>query len=213
MQTGHALARMVVHDHTDSHTHADVSPARDQTSTVTRDGGSRMARSATLVGVFRITKHESAPLNYVQMWGERTDAELMESLARLRAALVEDLQAGRKSVVLLDLRNAGVLTPEQRRSTAEWMKRVTDLFRRATFGTVFVVESALVRGVLTALLWFQPRGTPYEVVRDLDEAMRWAIACLDEAHVAVPSDLRRDLGKIFEPQLHAQAIDTADSPV
>lgn len=137
------------------------------------------------------------------------DGEHANDLARFRAALSEDRRTGRKTVVVLDLRRTNVLTTSQRWMTALWMKEVAPLFERTTFGTVFIVESALVRGVLSTLLWFQPKGTPYAIVRDPDEAAQWAIECMDGAGVNISAELRANLKATLQDELARLSVDAA----
>jgi hypothetical protein len=96
----------------------------------------------------------------------------------------------------MDMRQASVITASQRRRSSVWMKQHMTFFEESCAGAVFIIASPLVRGVLTALLWFQPMKMPHAVVADLDAAMRWAIAQLDREKVAVPDDVRRELGRI-----------------
>ena len=56
---------------------------------------------------------------------------------------------------------------------AEWMKRHEEMMRGRTAGIAFVIESALVRGGLTAVLWLAPLPCPHVVVKTLDDAIVW----------------------------------------
>jgi hypothetical protein len=129
------------------------------------------------------------------------DREHAKDLASFRAALSEDQRTGRKTVIVLDLRRSAGLTPHQRWMTALWMKEVAPLFQTTTFGTVFIVESALVRGVLSTLLWVQPKGTPYAIVRDVEEAVAWTIACMNEAGVVLPAEVSTNLNAALQNEL------------
>lgn len=143
------------------------------------------------------------------MGATQHDREHAQALGAFRAALSEDQRTGRKTVVVLDLRRSTVLTPSQRWMTAVWMKEVTPLFERTTFGTVFIVESALVRGVLSTLLWVQRGGTPYAIVRDQDAAMRWALERLDHAGVSLPGEVTANLQAILQDELARFSSDAA----
>ncbi|HTU59038.1 MAG TPA: hypothetical protein VMF89_11405, partial [Polyangiales bacterium] len=114
-----------------------------------------------------------------------------------------------KTVIILDLRRSSVLSTSQRWMTALWMKEVAPLFERTTFGTVFIVESALVRGVLSALLWVQPKGTPYAMVGDLDSAVLWAISCMEEASVNLSTEPRENLRTELTDELARWYCDVA----
>ena len=151
--------------------------------------------------MLKVTKHGVLPLTYVGMSASAQDREYNKDLASFRAALNEDLRAERKTVVILDLRRSSVLTTSQRWMTGVWMKEVTPLFERATFGTVFIVESALARGMLSALLWVQPKGTPYTIVANLDGAVLWAISCMEEARVNLSAEPRETLRTVLTDEL------------
>jgi len=111
----------------------------------------------------------------------------------------EDVRQGRRGVILVDLLQAAPLAASQRRTSSAWMKQNLPLFSQAALGTAFAIESPLVRGVLTALLWFQPMDVPHEVVRDLDAGVRWAIKRFEAERIAVPERLRAELGRVFRP--------------
>ena len=161
--------------------------------------------------MFRVAKLDIAPLTYVDFSVANNDREMTEHLNRVRALLVEDQRLERKSLIVLDLRRSRVLTTSQRRITAVWMKDITPLYKRTTLGTAFIVESTLVRGVLHALLWMQPEGTPYAVVRDLDAAVAWAVKRFDEMQVPLPESVRGNLSAILAEQLGQQAPEVAAS--
>jgi hypothetical protein len=143
--------------------------------------------------VLKVTKHTVLPLTYVGMSANAQDRQHNRDLANFRAALSEDLRVGRKTVVILDLRRSSALSPSQRWMTGVWMKEVAPLFESTTFGTVFIVQSALVRGVLSTLLWVQPKGTPYAIVAELDSAVLWAISCMEDARVNLSTEPRESL--------------------
>jgi hypothetical protein len=159
--------------------------------------------------VLKVTKHTVLPLTYVGMSANAQDREYSRDLANFRTALSEDLRAGRKTVVILDLRRSSVLSTSQRWMTGVWMKEVAPLFESTTFGTVFIVESALARGVLSALLWVQPKGTPYALVADLDSAVLWAISCMEDARVNLSIESRETLRTVLNDELGRLSRDAA----
>jgi hypothetical protein len=159
--------------------------------------------------VLQVTKHALVPLTYVGMGSTPHDPEYAKNLASFRAALTEDLRDGRKTVVVLDLRRATALSTSQRWMTGLWMKEVAPLFERTTFGTVFIVESALVRGVLSTLLWVQPKGTPYAIVRDQNEAVLWALECMENAGVDLSVEMRPSLQVSLQDDLARLSRDAA----
>lgn len=159
--------------------------------------------------MLKVTKLPALPLTYVGLSANEHDGEYNRDLAGFRSALTEDLRAGRKTVVILDLRRSSALSTSQRWMTGVWMKEVAPLFESTTFGTVFVVESALVRGVLSALLWVQPKGTPYAIVADLDSAVLWAISCMEDARVNLSIEPRETLRTVLNDELERLSRDAA----
>jgi hypothetical protein len=148
--------------------------------------------------VLEIIQLDWVPLTCVRPIGKPSDQELAESLQSITRVLAEEWGKQRKSVMIIDMRKAAPLSAPQRRTASEWMKNTMELFKQVVIGGVFVIDSPIIRGVLTALLWLQPMEMPYEVVRDLDDAVRWAIGRFDAAHVPVPPRLHDELGRAFE---------------
>ena len=138
-----------------------------------------------------------APLSCLRPIGNPSDQELAESLQSITGMLENDRRMQRKTVMIVDMRKAAPLSAPQRRTSSEWMKTNMDLYKQCVFGGVFVIDSPIIRGVLTALLWLAPLNMPYEVVGTLDDAVRWAISRFDAERVPVPDRLRIELGRVF----------------
>lgn len=147
--------------------------------------------------MLQIERLDWIPLICVRPIGDPSDAELSESLARITACMQENLRRNEKAVMILDMLQASPLPAAQRRVATAWMKANTELFERTNHGAVFAIQSPLVRGVLTAMLWFQPVSIAHEVVGTLDAAVRWAIQQLESRKIDVPDRARRDLGRLF----------------
>ncbi len=147
--------------------------------------------------MLQIEKLDWVPLICIRPIGAPSDSELTETLERVRATLREDVRRGERTVIVIDMLHAAPLPAAQRRAATAWMKTNMELFESASYGAVFAIDSALVRGVLTAMLWFQPIKIANEVVGDLDAAVRWAIKRLESQNAEVPERARRDLGRVF----------------
>jgi hypothetical protein len=115
------------------------------------------------------------PLVVVTFVGLATEAEFDAYLAAMTKMINERKQ---KNVVILDATQSGRSPPSQRKKQARWIKEHEHLLRAYSFGTAFVITSALVRGVLTAIFWVQPLPNDYTIVATLEEAERWAAAKL-----------------------------------
>lgn len=112
----------------------------------------------------------SSPILRVSFEGEVSEAEMRAHLAELTRAIRErPLNA-----IVYDARRSGTPSAVQRRLQAEWMKEHEALIRSRNAGVAFVIESALIRGALTAILWMQPMATEHTVVATMDEALRWS---------------------------------------
>lgn len=147
--------------------------------------------------VFVIERSPEAPLLYVRAEGAPSDAELHESLASLARAVQAEQRRGHKVVMVVDMLRAHAINASQRRVAGAWMKQHYAVFSQVTLGSAFAISSPLVRGVLTALLWFQPFEMQNHIAADIDGAVRWAIERLEQEGVVVPARLRRELGRAF----------------
>lgn len=110
------------------------------------------------------------PLVIVTFEGVSTEPEFDDYLRRMSGYLA------RKETIatVLDATRAGPTPPTQRRKQAEWMRENEAVLRRQSAGTAFVISSAVVRGVLTAILWLQPIPQEHVVVATRAEGIRWA---------------------------------------
>jgi hypothetical protein len=70
----------------------------------------------------------------------------------------------------------------QRKLTAEWMKRTTPLSKAASVGTATVTPSAILRGIITALYWLQPAPNPAFCVATRHEGMLRGIEMLEQVN-------------------------------
>lgn len=62
-----------------------------------------------------------------------------------------------------------------RQLTAEHEERTKEHKRRYNCGTGFVIQSGLVRGILTAVFWLSPPAYPYQVFANCEAARAWAL--------------------------------------
>lgn len=115
-----------------------------------------------------------APLYIVTFTGKVSDAEFDAYLREL-STLTE--RPGRRAMVY-DARLATPSPASQRQMQAAWMKRFDADVRNKTAGIAFVLPSALMRGMLTAILWLQPLACPHHVTTDFTDGVGWARARL-----------------------------------
>ena len=67
-----------------------------------------------------------------------------------------------------------------------WLAEHRELLERDSLGTGFVITSALIRGVLTAILWMAPVPGGHRVFSSYDEAESWALEQLRAAGLTAP---------------------------
>ncbi len=103
------------------------------------------------------------PLIHIRFEGQADDPTIDDHLEAL--SRVAHLHPGPR-VVLVDATKCGYVSAYARRRHAEWMRAHEDLIRTATLGVAFALDTPLVRGALTAILWLEPLSCPYVVVRD-----------------------------------------------
>jgi hypothetical protein len=121
------------------------------------------------------------PIVLVRFIGTATDAEFDAYLV----AMTDQVLARRQpTVTILDATRSTTTNAAQRKRQASWLADNAEGLRRYSLGTAFVIRSAAVRGVLTAIFWLQPLDRPYTIVASLGEAEVWAREKLREAGVA-----------------------------
>lgn len=76
-------------------------------------------------------------------------------------------------VLLADATRADRPTARQRTLQAELLREHSDLFGRYCKGAAFVIDSPVVRGALTAIMWIQSLPYEHTVVATREEAERW----------------------------------------
>ena len=115
------------------------------------------------------------PVIIVRFDGIASDAEFMRYLEETRACL----QPGKRTVTVLDAREPTGATQHQRRMQADWMKQHRALIQECSAGIAFVLNSPVVRGVLTAIMWLTPLPVPHRIFADIEDARTWSRRRLD----------------------------------
>ena len=115
------------------------------------------------------------PLVTVRFRGAQTLTEFEGYLA----ALAELYREGRPFGLVCDSRGAEAPPAVHRKLQADFIAQHGRLIRSLNLGTAFVIDSVLLRGALTAILWLQPLPCPHFVSGDVEEARRWARARLN----------------------------------
>lgn len=117
--------------------------------------------------------------------GELTDAdyeELFQSFERL-------WQRREQFFLIIDIRQSANSTPRRRQLIGDWMKENRALIQRYSLGSAVIVDSAILRGALTAINWIAQPETPSDYVRNWEEAAKKALLAL-EKHQLLTDALR-----------------------
>lgn len=154
-----------------------------------------MERSAT--GTFILADGASSvvvddrawPIVFATWFGEPTEA-LVDRYFAHHATVVERAREQRERIVLV------TDTFATDRPSPKARKRITDLSATQakevaphTLKSLVVIESALLRGVVTALAWIDPGLAESENVSGIGVAIERALAVLDGAGIARPPGL------------------------
>lgn len=131
-----------------------------------------------IVGSFRIDDSQM-PLVRVTYDGEITDDEFRRHLDEY-AALV---RRGRRYGAVFDATRAARPSATQRRMMAEFINAREAELSRVCVGGAFVIDSPLIRGAMTAILWVASMPFPHTVVSSEAEALGWVRGRLAAAGV------------------------------
>lgn len=123
-----------------------------------------------------------SPLVVVSHLGASTDSEFEAFLRKIDATLGRERTLG----VLMDLRRADRPSPIQRKRLAQWTEEKAGPLKRQCLGMSFVIDRAIIRGALTAILWLHPLPMPHGVFGKYEESEAWIIERLEAAGMRVP---------------------------
>jgi len=132
------------------------------------------------------------PIIIMEFPEQRIDDESLRGCLEYIADILRDAErGGERSYQITDLtRMRELATASQRKVVADWMKRTVGLQKIASVGGANVTPSTMLRGLITAINWFQPPPMPTVFVATRKEAWREALKALDAAHVPVMPTLR-----------------------
>lgn len=94
-------------------------------------------------------------------------------------------------VLIMDMtRGTAGATAAQRARVAAWIEENEPLFKAGKqIAHVMVIDSAVIRGIVTAVFWLRPPANPHYTARTLNEAVEIAVRCLQQANIRVNSEL------------------------
>lgn len=126
------------------------------------------------------TDFSQAPLVSVTIPSQRvTDDEILRFIEGQRQLLARRT----KCLVLVDARNGHVLPATQRKFFGDWLKESEAGTRRYIAGMAIVVDNALIRGALTAVLWLVEPACPTKIVATIDDAITFLTECGERANI------------------------------
>ena len=120
-----------------------------------------------------------------------SDGSLEGALRHIEDLLIDAKRSHEMTYQITDISRMHELAPaSQRKYAREWMKRTLSLQREASLGGANVTPSAILRGLITAVNWFQEPTTPTVFVATRKEALATAMMAFDDAHIRMPSEVR-----------------------
>jgi hypothetical protein len=111
----------------------------------------------------------SFPLVVVSLPAEWSDAEWDAYLAQMRRFPTRR----ERYVTLTDARGAGTPSAAQRKRAAEVMAEDAALSKRFNVANALVFESAILRGMVTAITWLTPPPVPMQTFATPRQACEW----------------------------------------
>jgi hypothetical protein len=130
-----------------------------------------------------VTRVDTWPIVVSAIYGK----EHSEPMLREAYALWTDLMLRGQHVLIMDMTmgTAGA-TAAQRARVAAWIEANDALLRaKRQLAHIFVLDSAIMRGVITAVEWLRPPVNPHHTARNVDEAVDQAVMALREEGVPI----------------------------
>lgn len=112
----------------------------------------------------------------------------------------------RYALITVSPRGASPPGAQERKAIAEWanLPRSRKYSRELCVGSASVVENALMRGALTAMMWIWTPASPHKAVANLSEALDYSLTLLEEGAVPLPrpaSMLRSEIEKLVASKI------------
>ena len=120
-----------------------------------------------------------------------TDAERRDSLEASTTVL--NAHGREHYAMVLDNRRAGPLPATQRKMIADYMTEHSMRARSRCVCMAMVMDSMVMRAMLTAIMWLRKPEVESQVFADLGEAITWArskLQAADGARASVPTPAR-----------------------
>jgi hypothetical protein len=123
----------------------------------------------------------------VQRFRRDVSAEDVEAMIRQFELL---FHGGRRYALLVySDQNAVVMSATLRKRVSAWYRECTEQVRRINVATAVVLESPLVRGVMTAFNWLVEPVAQQRNVATVREGLLYCINALEQANLHVPLEV------------------------
>lgn len=123
------------------------------------------------------------------------------AVAEMQASFERYFQRGQR-YALVTVPPHGSTPPgaNERKAIAEWANspRIRDYSKKLCVGSASVVENALMRGALTAMMWIWTPASPHKAVSTADEAIDYCLEKLESGNVPLPRG-----GEALRVEVHA----------
>ena len=133
------------------------------------------------------TKHW--PVVFATWFGEPTEGAVMRYFAANEALFNRARKERTRFVLVTDAAFTQRPSPKVRKLIAQQTNAQPADSQELAVGSIIIVESALIRGVVTALTWILPRLKDSRIVGGVDEAIDVALRILDDQRLARPVSL------------------------
>jgi hypothetical protein len=131
------------------------------------------------------------PLLVTRVAGAMTDKQFEEFLARSTTYV----ERGEKYVSITDVAQVGIPSAAQRQMQAEWIRQHEVALRERVLGNANIITSAPIRLALSLIFHLKPLPMPYAAVGDMDSALRFVTAKLEESGMGAEAErIRRHFG-------------------
>lgn len=125
------------------------------------------------------------PIVRILLEGASSDAELDAYDARLLVLLRRAIAEQTKYGFVIDGRTAAAPDAVRRRRSAAWLDAHAPMIRAGCAATGIVLENAVQRGILKAILWLRPHPSPCRAFATPAEAEAWVrVMTITEGHAA-----------------------------
>ena len=116
------------------------------------------------------------PLIVVEFHGTPDDVEFSAYLDKMDELQRSPASSFRSIGIVQDtLNQRGSISASQRRKMIAWQNENQERIARTVAGIAFVIDSAVVRGAATAMLWLYKPSYDYAVFARRDQAEEWAL--------------------------------------